>query len=217
MEFDWEYARTLVPILAEAALINVYAGVAAFALALVGGLLLALGRLSTVRVIRFVSASIVEFVRDTPFLIQLFFIFFALPRYGLTLSPILTGILALGLHLSSYTSEVYRAGIATVPRGQWDAAVALNFSTTNTWRRVILPQSIPPTVPAMGNYLLIAFKDTAILATISVSELLGTALGEASQTFKYVEALTLTAIIFLVMSSTASVLLRSVEARLSTR
>ena len=128
---------------------------------------------------------------------QLFFLFYILPGYGLTLDALTTGVLALGLHYSSYTAEVYRSGIQGVPRGQWEAATALNFSPVQTWRRVILPQAIPPVIPALGNYLIGMFKDTPLLATITVLELLGTALTEAGRTFRYLEPITLVGLIFL--------------------
>jgi len=211
MTIDLAYVGEIFPILARAALVNVLAACVAFSLALVGGLFLALARLSTVRVLRLLATGIIEFVRDTPFLIQLFFIFYVLPRYGITFGPLETGIVALGLHWSAYTSEVYRAGIASVPSGQWDAATALNLPASRTWGRIILPQAILPVLPTLGNYLIVMFKDTAILSTIAVSELLGVALGQASLSFRYVETLTLVAILFLAMSLGASAVFRTVE------
>src|SRR5690606_13471664 len=99
-------------------------------------------------------AGFVEFVRSTPLLIQLYFLYYVLPDYGLSLSPFATGVIALGVHYACYTAEVYRAGIEAVPRGQWEAARALNLSPAATWRHVILPQAVPATLPMLGNYLI---------------------------------------------------------------
>jgi polar amino acid transport system permease protein len=155
----------------------------------------------------------VEFVRSTPLLIQLYFLYYVLPEYGLTLSPLVIGILALGLHYSCYTAEVYRAGIEAVPRGQWEAARALSLSPQATWRRVILPQAVPPTLPVLGNYLIAMFKDTPLLAAITVMEMLQTAKLIGAESFRYLEPLTITGVVFLVVSLAASCLVRHLETR----
>lgn len=217
MTFDVAYALEILPKLLAASVVAVEATVGGFLLALVAGLLLALARLSTMRWLRGLAAAYIQFVRSTPLLIQLYFVFFVLPEYGIRFEPLTTGILVLGLHISSFTAEVYRAGIEGVPHGQWDAAVALEFPPWYTWSRIILPQAVPPMIPVLGNYLIGMFKDSAILATISVAELLGTALNEASRSFRYLEPLLLVGLIFLVLSLAASALVRMTEARLARR
>jgi polar amino acid transport system permease protein len=111
----------------------------------------------------FPTAGIVEFIRSTPLLIQIFFIYFVFPEFGVTLNALTAGIMALGLHYGTYCSEVYRAGIEGVPRGQWEAATALNLSPYDTFKDIIIPQAIPPVVPALGNYLVALFKETPLL------------------------------------------------------
>ena len=217
MSFELDYALAILPKLLAAAVVSIQATVGGFLLALVVGLLLALARLSTVRWLSRLAAAYIQFVRSTPLLIQLYFVFFVLPEYGIRFEPLTTGILALGLHIGSYTAEVYRAGIEGLPRGQWDAALALRFSPWYTWTRIILPQAVPPMIPVLGNYLIGMFKDSAILATISVAELLGTALNEASRSFRYLEPLILVGLIFLVLSLAASALLRITEAKVAPR
>jgi polar amino acid transport system permease protein len=216
VNFDAEYAAKILPVLLQASIVNITAAVAAFGLALVGGLGLALAGTSTFRVLPRISRGVIEVVRDTPFLVQLYFIFYVLPQYHIIFDPLMTGILALGLHFSAYTAEVYRSGIESVARGQWEAATALNFSGRDTWFRIILPQAIPPTIPALGNYLIGMFKDTAIFSTIAVREMLGTGLSTASLTFRSLEPVLLVGIIFLAMSLTASVALRYVGAKVAT-
>jgi polar amino acid transport system permease protein len=159
----------------------------------------------------------VEFIRSTPLLVQLYFLFFVLPDTGIRLSALTTGVLALGLHYSAYTAEVYRAGIEGVPREQWEAALALNMKPWHTWFAVILPQALPPVIPAMGNYLVAMFKDTPMLAAITVMELLQTAKLIGAESFRYLEPLTLVGLLFLAISLLSSRLIHALEARFASR
>jgi polar amino acid transport system permease protein len=215
MLFDWAFAFEILPTLAKAALITIQATLAAYVLALVLGLILALFRRSRWRSVRWPVAFFIEFVRSTPVLIQIYFIYWVLPRYGINLSAMVSGLLALGLHYATYTSEVYRAGLDNVPKGQWDAAIALNFSSYRIYREIVIPQAIPPIVPAMGNYLIAMFKETAILSAIAVVELLQTAKIIGSQTFRYIEPITLVGVFFLVMSLVSAAAIRRTEVQLS--
>ncbi len=215
MIFDWTYAASLLPVLAPALLITVQATLAGMAVALVVGLLLALARRSRAAFVSWPAAAFVEFVRSTPLLVQLYFLFYVLPAAGVALSPFATGALALGLHYAAYCSEVYRAGIESVPAGQWEAARALNLSRGDTLRRIVLPQAIARVIPALGNYLIAMFKETPLLSAITVVELLQTAKIVGSETFRYVEPLTLVGAIFLVMSLASAAGVRALEARLA--
>ena len=133
----------------------------------------------------------------------------------MTLEALTAGILAIGLHYGTYCSEVYRAGLANVPRGQWEASIALNLSPYHTFRDIILPQAIPPVVPALGNYLVALFKDTPLLSAIAVVELMQSAKMLGSETFRYIEPITLVGVIFLVFSLVAAWLIRRLEAWLA--
>ncbi len=214
MTWDWGFALDILPQLLRGLTITVYATLIGTAIAMVVGLLLAMARRSHVRLISWPVAGFIEFVRSTPLLIQLFFLFFVLPEFGLRFSPLVTGIIALGLHYSTYTSEVYRAGIDGVPKGQWEAATALNFSPVHKWTKVVLPQAIPNVVPALGNYLIAMFKDTPLLAAITVVELLQVARSIGSEQFRYLEPLTLVGLLFLIVSYVSAVLVRRLEMRL---
>lgn len=213
-DWDWAYAVDILPRLLVATRITIAATVVGFLLALIVGLLLALARRSSLRVVSWPATAFIEFVRSTPLLVQLYFLFFILPRFGVALSPFVTGVIGLGLHYGTYLSEVYRAGIGSVPRGQWEAARALNFSARYTWTRVILPQAIPPMVPAFGNYFIVMFKETPLLSAITVVELLQTAKIIGARSFRYVEPYTLVGLIFLVLSYPSALLIRRLEARL---
>ena len=156
-------------------------------------------------------ALFIEFVRSTPLLVQLYFLFYLLPGLGLKLSPLVTGVLALGIHYAAYCSEVYRAGIEGVPQGQWEAATALNLTSGRTFKDIILPQAIPPVVPALGNYLVAMFKDTPLLSAITVVELLQQSKLIGSQYFRYTEPMTMVGVMFLVLSLIAAWVVRRTE------
>ena len=212
MSFDLGYAAGILPELLRGLAVTVEASFAGFALALLLGLAWALLRRARSRLLSGGASLAVEFLRSTPLLVQLYFLFYLLPHAGVVLAPLATGILALGLHYSAYTAEIYRAGIEGVPRGQWEAAVALNLSRGQTFLRVILPQAIPPIVPALGNRLVALFKDTPLLAAITVLEVLQRAKLAGAESFRYLEPLTLVGILFLLLSLASVRLLRRLEA-----
>jgi len=214
MIFDWHYAWEILPRLAEGLVVTIQATLIGMAVALTLGLVLALARRSRHRLVSWPTGVLVEFVRSTPLLVQIYFLFYVLPDAGLRLSPLATGVLALGLHYAAYCSEVYRAGLESVPKGQWEAAVALNLTRWRTMKDIIIPQAIPPVVPALGNYLVAMFKDTPLLSAITVLEVLQTAKLIGSETFRYVEPLTLVGVLFLVLSLLSAALIRWVEGRL---
>ncbi|MDA8351678.1 MAG: ectoine/hydroxyectoine ABC transporter permease subunit EhuD [Firmicutes bacterium] len=216
MAWDWNFTlNEVVPELLNVIHVTIMATLGAFALAVVLGLVLALGCRSNKKWISWPTRGVVEFIRLTPPLVQLFFIFFVFPHlFGLTLKPMVAGILGLGIHYSTYLSEVYRAGIESVPKGQWEAAIALNFSPLQKWKSVILPQAIRPIIPVMGNYLIVLFKETPLLAAIGLMELLGQAKSIGSVTFRYLEPITMVGIIFLILSYTASLLVKRLEWKL---
>lgn len=166
------------------------------------------------RWVRWPVGVVTEFIRNTPLLVQLFFFFYVLPEWGLTWSALTTGICAIGLHYSTYTMQVYRAGIEAVPAGQWEAATALNLPVTRTWQVVILPQAIRRVVPALGNYVIAMLKDTPILMTITVMDMLGQARLFAQENFQFTEPLTVIGVAFILIAYPASLLVRALERRL---
>jgi polar amino acid transport system permease protein len=214
LDWDWAFAIAILPALAQALRVTVAATVAGAAGALTLGLVLALLRRSRTPGVSAATGWATEFVRSTPLLIQIYFLFYVLPRYGVAMAPMTTGVLALGVHYGAYVSEVYRAGIESVPRGQWEAARALGLSPGRTFLRIILPQALPPIVPALGNYIIAMFKDTPLLSTITVLELLHTAKNLGAETFRYLEPFTLVGVLFLVMSLLAAQGVRLLERRL---
>jgi polar amino acid transport system permease protein len=214
--WSWSYTLEVLPLLAKATIVTIEATFIAFFIAAILGLVLAILRMSGA-VVGWLTAAFVELVRSTPLLIQIFFIFFVLPRFGITLDAFTAGIIALSLHYACYCSEVYRAGLEAVPRGQWEACIALNLSSWNTFKNIVLPQAIPPIVPALGNYLVALFKDTPLLSAIAVLEVVQTAKNLGTENFRYTEPMTLVGAIFLVLSLISSAGIRWLERRLNVR
>ena len=215
--WDWEFTISILPLLLEGLKITLIATFLAFGFAVVVGLLLAIASRSSVKILSLPVKAFIEFVRSTPPLAQLFFIFYVFPKFGLVLTPLVAGVLGLGLHYSTYLSEVYRSGIDSIPRGQWEAAKALNFSKARTWISIIIPQAVPPIIPVMGNYLIGMFKDTPLLSAITLVEVLQTAKIIGAQSFRYLEPITMVGVIFLILSYVSSLGVQWLELRLNQR
>jgi polar amino acid transport system permease protein len=208
--WDWAFTFEILPVLARAAIVTIEATAIGFVIAAVLGLVLASIRLASPRA-ALVVAILVELIRSTPLLIQIFFLFFVLPKAGIVLEAFTAGVLAIGLHYAAYCSEVYRAGFENVPRGQWEASIALNLSPWTTFKDIILPQALPPIVPALGNYLIALFKETPLLSAIAVVELMQRAKIIGSDTFRYTEPITLVGLFFLVMSLVSAGAIRAFD------
>lgn len=205
------FAVSILPILLVGLRITVLAMVFGFIIAVVVGLVFALLRRSAWRVVSWPTSVVVEFLRNTPLLMQLFFLYFVLPEYGLVLPAFWTGTIALGLQYAAYTSEVYRAGLDAIPKGQWEAATALNLTRSRTYAVVVVPQMIPRIIPALGNYLVSMMKDTPILSTITVVEMLNLANRIGDRTFEYLVPLSMVGAIFFILTALCTVLLRGLE------
>ncbi|MEU0059228.1 MULTISPECIES: ectoine/hydroxyectoine ABC transporter permease subunit EhuD [unclassified Streptomyces] len=214
MNWDWSAVSDFMPMFWDGLLVTLQALVLGSLISFSLGLVWALLMRTPTRWVQWPVGVVTEFVRDTPLLVQLFFLFYVLPEWGVTLSALATGVLAIGLHYSTYTMQVYRAGIDAVPPGQWEAATALNLPRTRTWRAVILPQAVRRVVPALGNYVIAMLKDTPLLMTITVLDLLGRARLFSQEHFQFTEPLTVIGVAFIVISYLASLLLRTLERRL---
>jgi len=217
MIFDWHFAWSILPQLLRAAQVTFAITVASFAVAMVGGLPLLALRMSKVEIVSRATTWIVDFIRGTPLLVQVFFIYYVAPSYGLRLGPWETGIVALGLHYSCYMSETYRSALFAVRQGQWDAARALGLSPLATFHKVIWPQMWPVLVPIGGSYLVYMFKDTPVLAAITVRELLQVSAQIGADNFRYLEPITLVGVLFLAMSLLVSYFTRVIERKVAIR
>ncbi|MCX5519104.1 ectoine/hydroxyectoine ABC transporter permease subunit EhuD [Kaistia defluvii] len=208
--FEWDlsnplaFAISILPILLIGMWVTIQATVVGFFVALVLGLIFAILKSAPSRFIAWPARLVTEFIRDTPLLVQLFFLYYVLPEYGIVLPAFMTGALALGLQYSAYTSEVYRAGIEAVGRDQHEAARALNLPSARTFTHIVVPQAIPRIVPAMGNYLVSIMKDVPVLSVVTVLEMLNVAKIIGDRTFNYLIPLSMVGGLYLIMTLVAS-------------
>lgn len=212
--WDWSAVGDFMPAFRDGVLVTLQALVLGSLIAFTLGLLWALAQRSPLVVVRWPVVAVTEFIRNTPLLVQIFFFYYVLPEWDITFSALTTGVIALGLHYSTYTAEVYRAGIDGVPTGQWEAATALSLPRARTWGAVILPQAIRRVVPALGNYVVAMLKDSPMIATIGALEMLGQARQFSAQTFQPTEPITVIGIAFILIAYPASLLMRALERRL---
>ena len=210
-EWRWDFAFEILPNMLLATLNTILAAGIGYAIAAIVGLLFLLGQRTPIKIVNMVNREIVEFIRSTPLLIQLFFVYFVLPQFGITLSAWVCGMITIGLHFGTYLSEVYRGALEGVPKTQWEACRALNFSTFYTYRKIVLPQAFPIAIPGMGNYLVGIFKDTPLLSTIGVAELFHAATAVGGYHYRYLEPYTIVGIIFLTLSIPAAIWIRKIE------
>lgn len=220
MKWNWETFFDALPFVLPGLGVTVGLTFACYLFALVFGFFWTFLRRIPIRTINWTVTWVMEFIRSTPPLVQLFFIYYAwpmIPGIGVTLSPFTSAILGLGIHFSTYIGEIYRSGIESVEKGQWEAAKALNFSTVDKWRKIILPQAIPPTIPMLGNYLIIMFKEVPLASTIGVAGILLMANTYGARNWAYLEPLTIVGIIFLLLSYPSAILINKLEKRMNRR
>jgi len=210
-EWKWDFAFQILPQMLWATLNTIMAAGIGYTIAIVVGLLFLLGQRTPYKFINIIVREIVEFIRSTPLLIQLFFVYFVGPQFGIILSAWVCAMITIGLHFGTYLSEVYRGALEGVSKTQWEACRALNFTTLYTYRRIVLPQAFPIAIPGMGNYLVGIFKDTPLLSTIGVAELFHAATAVGGYHYRYLEPYTIVGIIFLILSVPAAMGIRKLE------
>ncbi|WP_030970924.1 MULTISPECIES: ectoine/hydroxyectoine ABC transporter permease subunit EhuD [unclassified Streptomyces] len=208
--FDWNAARDALPLVLEGFRVTLLATALGTLVAAVLGLAIAVAGRAPSRFVTVPVRAVMEFIRSTPLLVQLV----GAAALFTAVEPLTIGIVVLGVHYAAYTSEVYRAGIDGVPKGQWEACRALSLTPRRTWQAVILPQAVRNVLPALGNYAISMFKETPFLAVITVQEMVFEARKYGADHFAYTEAFTLAGLVFLVASYPTSLLMRKLEKRL---
>jgi cystine transport system permease protein len=208
---DWELiSSSLWPLLRGALTGTIPLALASFVLGLGLALVVALMRLSKVRVVSGIARAYVSVIRGTPLLVQLFVIFYGLPSVGVTIDPWPSAIIAFSANVGGYAAEVIRAAIQSVPKGQWEAAHMIGMSNRLALRRIILPQAARVSVPPLSNTFISLVKDTSLASLILVTELFRQAqeIAAFSQEFMvlYMEAAVVYWVVCLVLSSGQSVL-----------
>ena len=216
-QWDWAFAWSIMPALLAGLWVTVQATVVGAAIAVTFGLLWSVIRLAGIPLVTPAVWFMVEFIRGTPFLIQLYIAFYMLPNYGIVMSPFMTGALSLGFYGSCRAAELYRAGLESIPAGQWEACLALGVPIRWVWTGVVLPQIVPVVIPMLGNLVIVMFKDSAVLSTITVVELVTQAKTVGLQTFRFLEPLTLAGVLFWVVSYAVARGVRLVEERHAAR
>lgn len=209
--WDWSFALSVVPDLLMGIRITIFATLVGSLLAFVLGLVWVVIRFAQIPVLTPVVVLFIQFVRGTPLLVQLYFLFYVLPTWGISLSALVTGILGLGLFYSAYAAEIYRAGIEEVPAGQWEASLTLGLPLWHLWLGIVLPQALRTVLPVLGNQVVAMFKETALLSTITVMEMAAEAKNIGSIEFRYIEPLTLAGFFYFIISYAASRMFRSLE------
>ncbi len=213
MSIDIVYILEILPPLFKAMLVTLRIAIAGYLLAFILGLVISIIRIIGNTFLSRLLLMITEFIRLTPILVQLFFFYYVLPEIGIKLPAEPTGIIVLGLHYSTFTAEVFRSGILAIPKGQWEVSNTLCLPFYIKWTKIILPQSIKPMIPALGNYLIQLFKEVPLLSTITVYELLNTANLIAGETFRYFEILSIVAILFFLISYPSAIFFRKLESK----
>ena len=210
-QFSWELARASWPALLEGLKITVELTFIVIAISLVLGIFVALGRLSKNRLLSTLVGFYVDFMRATPLLLQLIYIYFVLPTIGIRLDPFVAAIVGLSLNYSAYLSEVYRSGIQAIPRGQLDAAAALGMSPALTMRRIILPQAVRIVIPTLGNYFVALFKDTSLASFLTLQELLFSGQIIISRTYDYFTIYTMVLFMYFLVGYPSLMFVRYLE------
>jgi len=172
---------------------------------------IALARLAGARAIRWPADFLVEFIRATPLILQLIYIYYVLPSAGVRLNPFTAAVLGLTLNYSAYMSEVYRSGIQAVPRGQREAALSLGLRGYPIFMKIILPQAVRIVLPALGNYLIALFKDTALASVVTVQELMFSGQIIAARNYQYFTVYTVTAILYFAVGYPSALMVRGLD------
>jgi len=205
----------VLPYLLRGAVMTILLTVVSMALALLAGMVLALMRLSRNRKFNLISGAYIEGIRGTPLLVQLFIIYYGLPQYGIRLDAFTAGVLGLSMNYSAYLAEVYRAGILAIDRGQWEAGGSIGLSRTSLLRYIILPQAVRILLPPVGNYFISMLKDSALVSTISIIELMRAAQLRVAITFRAMDIYLLVALIYFLMSYPIALFIRYYERKAS--
>lgn len=206
-------AREFIPVLMEGAHLTILVTIGSLVFSTVLGMIWALMRVSNIRILVWISTTMINVLRGIPIIVMLFYIYFVMPEIGLNLTALQAAIIGLGISYSAYQAENFRAGIEAIDRGQIEAASAMGMSWGLTMRRVILPQAVRIMLPPYGNVMIMMLKDSSQASTITVAELALQGKLIAASTFKNATVFTLVALLYLVMCIPLIILVRHLEKR----
>jgi polar amino acid transport system permease protein len=203
--------REFIPGLLEGALVTIEITLAGAVVAVVCATVAGLAKMYGPRPVRWLAVAYIELFRGTSALVQLFWMFFVLPLFGVTLTPMTVAITALGLNVGAYGAEVVRGAVAAVPRGQWEATVALNMTRAQALRRIVLPQAFVAMIPPWGNLFIELLKSTALVSLITISDLAFRAQQMNQTTFRTLEIFSIVLVIYLAIAAVITVGMRTLE------
>lgn len=216
IQLDTEFIRRNITFIARGIPQTLLVSFLSIVLATFLALLAALGRLSTIPPFYALSTFYVSLIRGTPLYLQIFFFFLALPQLGIILTGLFAGVLALGLNYGAYMSEIFRAGLSSVGKGQREAAIALGMTPWQTMKRIVLPQALRFAIPPIGNDFIAMTKDSALVsATGFVHEVMWRATRVGRAQFNNLEALIIAAIFYWIMTIILTYFQGIIEARLA--
>jgi putative glutamine transport system permease protein len=210
---EWSVLGESTGSLAHGLLLTLQVSALALLLALVLGAIVATVRVAPAVPLRGAATAYVEFLRNIPLLVQLFFLFFALPSIGIRLDAFVCGVLALGVYTSAFVAEAIRSGIAAVPTGQLEAGLSSGMGYATAMRLIVLPQAISKTIPPLGNTTLNLIKNSSVVSTISILDVLGTANLLGSRSFQYVPMFVGAAICYLILTLPTALAVNLLEKR----
>jgi polar amino acid transport system permease protein len=191
MSFDWGVVWFSLPRMLGGAWMTIWLTCVTMLIAIPGGMLLALMRLSPLRVVSGLAAAFVEFFRATPLILQIYWAYYVLPAYfDVRLSQTATAIVGLACNISAFNSETFRSGIVSIRPGQWNAGLALGMSRLSVFTRIVLPQAVMRVLPALASTWVSLFKDTSLVSIIAVAELSYVSLQLRAETYRILEVLT---------------------------
>ncbi|WP_034492119.1 ectoine/hydroxyectoine ABC transporter permease subunit EhuC [Afifella pfennigii] len=205
--------REFLPGLLQGALVTIQITVGGSVLAVIAAFIAAIGKMYGPWPVRWLAVGYIEVFRGTSALVQLFWLFFVLPHFGILLEPLTVAILALGLNVGAYGAEVVRGAIQSVAKGQWEAATALNMGRLTALRRIIIPQAFVRMIPPWGNLFIELLKATALVSLITISDLAFKAQQINQTTFRTVEIFTIVLVFYLAIASLITVAMRALEER----
>ncbi|MCJ9702141.1 MULTISPECIES: amino acid ABC transporter permease [unclassified Bradyrhizobium] len=213
MKGFWHDAAEFFPILMSGVVLTIVVTIGSLLLSTVLGLIWAMMRVSGIKALSMLSASLINVIRGIPIIVLLFYLYFVMPDLGVTLSALQAAILGLGIAYSAYQAENFRAGIEAIDKGQIEAAQSIGMGWWLTMRRVVLPQAVRIVLPPYGNVMIMMLKDSSQASTITVAELALQGKLIASSTFKNTSVFTLVALMYLTMSIPLILLVRHFEKR----
>ncbi|MFT8930649.1 MAG: amino acid ABC transporter permease [Sporolactobacillus sp.] len=212
---DFQFAISKLPVMLIGSIMTIELTILSLAFGSVLAVIIAFLRISSNKYLNSVAKFYLWLFRGTPLILQLFVLYYAMPSFGITLSPFVAAVIGLSLNCAAYMAEIVRGGIISIPKGQYEAANVLGFNYAQTMFTVILPQTARNILPAVGNQFIGMLKDTSLVSTIAMVELMRTAQLIGSATFKYGEVYLSAAILYLAMTSIFSFVFNKLEHKLA--